>query len=124
MGTSPRTTPSHDPPKTRYNMENFIVQRCQHKEDVPNWVTYLNETPTFKWYVVRCGSKNVYKKDICLKDIRLHAHNVMIHSRLNSQHNWGDLYGYLIRYHHNWVICLNEIFILELSMVKCGSKNG
>ena len=30
------------------------------KVDVPNLVTYLNETPMFEWNVVWCGSKNGY----------------------------------------------------------------
>ena len=35
--------------------------------DVPNSVTYLSQTPLFKWYVVRCGFKNEHnKKNTCL----------------------------------------------------------
>ena len=30
------------------------------KVDLPNSATYLNWTPTFERYVVRCGSKNRY----------------------------------------------------------------
>ena len=29
----------------------------ESKVDVPNTITYLNWTPTFEWYVVRCGSR-------------------------------------------------------------------
>ena len=28
--------------------------------DVPDFVTYLNRTPIFEWYVVRCGSNKRY----------------------------------------------------------------
>ena len=34
-------------------------------------------TPIFGSYVVWCGSKNEYQKDVCLKDIRLHAHDIL-----------------------------------------------
>lgn len=39
------------------------------KVDVPNSVISLkiNQTHVFKWYVVSCGFKNGYQKDICSK---------------------------------------------------------
>ena len=43
------------------------------KVDMPNSVTHLIWTPIFEWYVARCGSKNGYKKDMCLKEIALRA---------------------------------------------------
>jgi hypothetical protein len=43
---------------------------------MPKSVTYLNHTPIFEWHVVWCGSKNGYKKHMCLKAIRLHAQNM------------------------------------------------
>ena len=43
------------------------------KVDVPYLVNYLNRRPISKGYVVRCGSKNIYKKDTCLENITLHA---------------------------------------------------
>ena len=45
--------------------------------DVPNLITYLTCTPIFEWYVVWCGYKNEYKKDMCLKEIGLHAQNMI-----------------------------------------------
>ena len=33
----------------------------------------LNQTPRFEWYVVRCGSKNEHRKDMCLREIGLCA---------------------------------------------------
>ena len=38
------------------------------KVDVPNLVTYLNQTPILELYVVRCGFENGYQKDICSKE--------------------------------------------------------
>ena len=38
------------------------------KVDVPNSAAYLNWTPTFEQYVVRCGSKNRHQKGICSKE--------------------------------------------------------
>ena len=43
----------------------------------PYLVTHLNHTPIFEWCVVRCESKIGYQKDICLKEIQLHAHNLL-----------------------------------------------
>ena len=43
---------------------------------MPNPTTSLNRTPTFGWYVVRCGSKNGYQKDTCLQGIGLRVQNV------------------------------------------------
>ena len=36
-----------------------------------------------------------YQKDMYVKEIELRAPNVIIHSRLNGQHNWRDIYDYL-----------------------------
>jgi hypothetical protein len=38
------------------------------KVDVPNLVTYLNQTPILELHVVRCGSEIGYQKDICSKE--------------------------------------------------------
>ena len=38
------------------------------KVDNPYPITFLTKTPSmFEWYVVWCGSKNEYQKDMCLK---------------------------------------------------------
>ena len=44
---------------------------------MPNLVTYHNQTSKSEWCVVRCGSKNEHKKDMCLKEVGLHAQNVI-----------------------------------------------
>jgi hypothetical protein len=41
-------------------------------------VTYHDRTPTFEWYVIRCGSKNTQQKDLCVKGVGLHVQNMMI----------------------------------------------
>ena len=46
---------------------------CSLKVELPNMVTYLIQTPIFELHVVWCGYKNEYKKDMCLKEIGLHA---------------------------------------------------
>ena len=33
--------------------------------------------PIYEWYVVRCGSKNGHQNDMCLKEIGLHAQNML-----------------------------------------------
>ena len=44
-----------------------------NKVDVPNSVTYLNRASVSEWWVVRCRSKNRHQKDMCFKEIGLHA---------------------------------------------------
>ena len=45
--------------------------------NMPNLVTYLNQTPLFEWCVVRCGSKNNHQKTIMsLKGISLCAQSL------------------------------------------------
>lgn len=52
---------------------NFV-----HNANVPNSFTYNpNRKPTFEWYMVKCDSKNGYKKDVCLKKIELHDQNMI-----------------------------------------------
>ena len=65
------------------------------KENVPNLITNLNQTPTFEHYVTRCGSKNGLKKDMCLKKIELRAQNMtaILGSIINII---GDLYDHLM----------------------------
>ena len=48
-----------------------------NKIDVPDSVIYLSETSIFEWYMVRCDSKNKYQKSVCLKEIGLHAQNMI-----------------------------------------------
>ena len=47
------------------------------KIDMPNSITYLNRTFTFVWYAVRCGFKNGYHRNMCLKKYGLHAQNMV-----------------------------------------------
>ena len=65
---------------------------------MPHSRTTIIWTPTFELYVVRCGSKNRHQKDIvCLEEeIGLRAQNYVNYSKLNGQHNWGDLYVHLM----------------------------
>ena len=60
----------------------------------PKPVTYFNQTPTFEWYVRRCGSKNGHK--ITCVDWIFCSKFVYYHT-LNSQVNWGHLYDNLRR---------------------------
>ena len=48
-----------------------------HEVTRPNLVTYLNRTPIFKWCVVRCRTKDRQQKEMCSKEIRLCAQNVL-----------------------------------------------
>ena len=40
-------------------------------------ITCLDETPKFKWYVIRCGSNDGVQNDTCVAEIRLHAQNMI-----------------------------------------------
>ena len=53
--------------------------------DVPNLVTYLNQTPIFMCYVVRCGSKNGYQKRHVEK--KLDSAQKITTLSSNTQHN-------------------------------------
>ena len=46
------------------------------KESMPNWVIYLNPTPIFEWWAVKCRTKNGHHKNLCLKESRLRAQNL------------------------------------------------
>ena len=63
---------------------------------MPNLVTALNWTPIFEWYVIRCGFKNGYQKDMYLIEIGLRAQNMI--PILGSIVNiiGGNLYDHLI----------------------------
>ena len=62
----------------------------------PNSVTSLELTPRFEGCVVRCGSKNGHQKDLFKRDWTA-CSSFVNHSRLNSQHNWRNLYDHLMR---------------------------
>jgi hypothetical protein len=44
---------------------------------VPNLVTSLNQILRFEWYVVTCDPNNGYQKDMCPKEIGLHARDMI-----------------------------------------------
>ena len=62
--------------------QKCLLRWCEHfmryKIDNSYLVTFLCQTPIFEWYVGRCGSKNGYQKDVCSKEIELHAQNMII----------------------------------------------
>jgi hypothetical protein len=60
--------------------------------------------------VVRCGSKNGYRKGMYLKDIGLHVQNYDNCSIFNSQHNPGNLY-YRLMSMIIFILILYKIFI-------------
>ena len=66
------------------------------KVDNPYLVTFLIMTPILEWYVIWCGSKNGYQKDMSLKEIGLRAQNMITILGSISQHNWGYLYEHLM----------------------------
>ena len=57
------------------------------------WVTFLNQTHVFEWYVIRSSSENKYQKDMkmcmCWKRDWTMCSKYDNHSRLNNQHSWG-----------------------------------
>ena len=46
--------------------------------------------------MVRCGSKNGHKTDVCLKDIELHAQNILTILGSIVNRIRGDLYDHLM----------------------------
>ena len=45
---------------------------------MPNLVAYLNWKPILEWYVVWCGSKDANQIEKCLREIKLHAQDMII----------------------------------------------
>ena len=76
---------------------------------MPILVTDLNWTPIFEWCVVKCGSKNGFQKDMCLKEIELRAQNMLpvLESVVNIIE--GDMYDHLTS--TKIFMIMNEIFI-------------
>ena len=65
-------------PESRLVIFLHVSQLDIHaKVDTPNLVSFLNQTPIFEWYMVRCGTKNGYIKDMYSKEIGLIAHNMI-----------------------------------------------
>ena len=79
---------------------NVVIQntlkayKCVYKVDDPYSVTFLIRTPIFESYVVCWGSKNGYQKDMNLRELDYLLKEFDIHSSLNSQHHWDDLYDH------------------------------
>lgn len=46
-----------------------LTWNLQAKVSGPNSVNDLKRTPKFEWCLFRCGSKDGYRKDMCLKDL-------------------------------------------------------
>jgi hypothetical protein len=80
------------------------VVNC-YKVDVPIWVTYLNRTPIFEWYVVACGFKNGCKENMGVKKIGLHVQNMIsiIGSIVNKIERPFDE-------HHIFHLLMNKVF--------------
>ena len=64
-------------------VDNFSI--VYYNVDVPNLVTYLNQTPKLEQFMARCGSKNGYQIDPC---DWIFLNYVL---KMNSEHNEGDL---------------------------------
>ena len=80
------------------------------KVDVPNSVTYLRRTLIFEWYVVWCGSKNKYQKDTCLKEIGLHAQNMITIVASIIDLLGGNLYDHSMST-RIFTLILNKIYV-------------
>ena len=66
----------------------MIIRFCV-KVNLPNSVIYLHWTPIFEWHVIRCGSKIIHLKRHVFNRDWTTCSNIVNHSRVNSQHNWG-----------------------------------
>ena len=84
--------------------------------DVSISVIDPNQTPTFEWYVIRCGSKDGYQKDMFKRDWTT-CSKYDSHSRPKGQHDWEDLYDHLMNM-RNFVKSMNNIFIRALKTMR------
>ena len=62
-----------------------VPLRPTHEVDVPKSNIAIIWTPTFEWYVVRCGSKNGHQKCVYMNEVTLHAqkHDTILGSIIN-----------------------------------------
>ena len=59
---------------------------------------HLQRTPTFAWCVVSYGFKRIDATKTCVyKSLDYTLKKLLDGSRLDSQHNWVDLYDHLMR---------------------------
>ena len=79
---------------------------------MPNLVTCHNWIPIFEWYVVRCDPKTKYQNDMCIKETRLCAQNMItiLGSIVNIIWGLGDLYDHLMSM-RIFTLKMNKIFI-------------
>ena len=76
---------------------NILEMQQLSEVDLPKSNIRIFWTTTFEWYVVKCGPKNWHflKRHVFKKDGTMFSKYVN-HSRLNSQHDQGNLYDHLM----------------------------
>ena len=94
--------------------EKILVVGCSRWTCL-NLVPYFDWTPIFEWCVVRCGPKNGHWKT-CSRDWTS-CSKFVNHSRLNMQHNWGDLSDHSMR-KRIFTLIMIKIFIWALKCMK------
>ena len=62
--------------RTLLNNVMYLHRVYGAKVSGPNSVIHLQRTPIFEWCMIRCGFKNGYQNDTCLKEIGLVAHKL------------------------------------------------
>ena len=80
------------------NQSNHIRSMLPWENKVPNLLSYrLDKWPILEWWIVGCGSKNVYQNMHVLKRDWSMWSRFIHHSRHNSQHNWRNIkYDHII----------------------------
>ena len=58
-------------------MRGMLYAKLNFLSKYAKSITNLMGRMYFEWYVVGCGSKNGYQKDVCLKEIGLRAQNMI-----------------------------------------------
>ena len=98
-------------PSTRARLRCSALNITQQgKVDVPKSNTTIIWTPTFEWYVFRCGSKNWRQTDICFKTDRTMCPKYANHSKFDWRHDARDLYGHLMSM-RIFTLWTNKIFV-------------
>lgn len=130
------------PSKLRYTIISLIVLPPPYK-DTYMWVVYglvcleewmpyrhvfkgdciacleYDKNRRFSSLHNRCNFKNIYHNYMCLKEVGLYAQNMRNYSRVNSQHNWGDLMTTLKSNGH---FVMNRIFLWAPKIIRNVSK--
>ena len=76
------------------NLQKVSFYQCRvriirvSKVDMPNLITYANQTLVFQQYMVWCDFVNIYQKDACMNETGVQNMISILGSK--TKHNFGE----------------------------------